>query len=422
MSIGIALTEDKLAMDKCVKCLRCYLVCPLTEAQGIAAETFVQAYRMCTTSGDDFRALTELCLDCGRCVMACPSNIPVPAVVLSVRSELRRKYGPSASDRFLERSPGFSRVGAAVPFAANFALRNSVVRSALQGAAGISARHKLPPLRRGRPLRRRASGPAVGPGAGPRVGPAFGPVAGRLDRKVWYFTGCAVDYMDEQGVGEATAAILDRAGFDWDVAPHTCCGIVKILHGNVGGAKRDAARNLDYLAPLAEQGGLIVTSCPTCGLALRENYPRLLETAAARSVAAATVDLFELLDLAGEKGALPPTSVGAAKAAAYHHPCHLAAQGVSRQNVLRVLERVGGLTLSNIEDGCCGSGGTDGFKKDKFDVSVMAGSPLAEEIRGSGSSLVITSCLACQLQLSQNCHLEAVHPAVVLAGALGKAR
>jgi glycerol-3-phosphate dehydrogenase subunit C len=70
------------------------------------------------------------------------------------------------------------------------------------------------------------------------------------------------------------------------------------------------------------------------------------------------------------------------------------------------------------EDGCCGIGGTFGFKAKNRMVSDGVGGPLFESIRNSGARVVITECPTCKIQISQGTGLRVFHPVELLRDAV----
>ncbi len=63
---------------------------------------------------------------------------------------------------------------------------------------------------------------------------------------------------------------------------------------------------------------------------------------------------------------------------------------------------------------CCGISGTYGFKKEKYDLSKAIGKPLFDAIKASETSLVITDCGTCKLQIEQEAGVFVKHTAQVL--------
>ena len=89
---------------------------------------------------------------------------------------------------------------------------------------------------------------------------------------VVYYPGCFANYWDPQ-IGRAVVHILESNGFQVIVPKHQCCGIARIGYGDFNGARKEAAKLVDELSALIELGYDIVTACPSCSLAIKEEHP-----------------------------------------------------------------------------------------------------------------------------------------------------
>ena len=155
----------------------------------------------------------------------------------------------------------------------------------------------------------------------------------------------------------------------------------------------------------------IVYSAPSCGLALVEDYPRLLGTPQSELLARHVRDLhayvLEILEAdATLRARLRPVPLRVT----YHNPCHLQARGMGEE-VVRLLRLIPGVEVVPIgEDHCCGIAGTFGMKEKNFDQSLRMGRPLFESIARTGARVVATGCGTCKIQIEQGSDLPVVHP------------
>ena len=107
------------------------------------------------------------------------------------------------------------------------------------------------------------------------------------------------------------------------------------------------------------------------------------------------------------------------RSAVYHAPCHLKAAGNRAMDCRRkLLKRIPGLKVDNIDRGCCGMGGTYGLKARSFQASISIGQDLFEAIEASDTELVITDCPACKMQIEHGTGRKVSHPVTVLEQAL----
>ena len=95
----------------------------------------------------------------------------------------------------------------------------------------------------------------------------------------------------------------------------------------------------------------------------------------------------------------------------YHIPCHLKVLGealVGRR--LDMLKTIPGISMTPLNSGCCGMGGTFGVKKSTFDISMEIGKPLFENVLASNADKTATDCPTCTMQIQQGTGQLPVHP------------
>jgi Fe-S oxidoreductase len=217
-------------------------------------------------------------------------------------------------------------------------------------------------------------------------------------------------------VGQAAVQVLERSGVRVDVVYGRCCGMPFTDVGDLDSARRNARANVDDLLPHVEAGGLVVAPGPSCSLMLKEEYPRLLESDAARRVAEATRDLMEhVYDLARAK-VLSRDFEKTVGTVAYHAPCHLRAQNVGfrSRDVLRlVADEV------HLIDACSGVDGTWGMQARFHDESMKVAAKLLGEVERAAPDHVATDCPLSALRIEEGTGRKAVHPIVLLRAAYG---
>ena len=233
-------------------------------------------------------------------------------------------------------------------------------------------------------------------------------------RQVAYFYGCYVNFFGAEGEGEAALKVMEKNNVEVILPRQRCCGIPAISSGNVDAAKKDIAYNLKHLYEAVREGCDIVTGCPSCGIALKEDYPRILSTPTALLVSQKAFDIHEYLWLLYNEGEMNANFKPSNKTVVFHVPCHLKAQEIgSLQQCLVGL--IPGITIKNITDSCCGMGGTFGLKKKNYDLSLAIGEKLFNEIKEASADYVVTSCGACKMQISQATSAKVISPIELLA-------
>ena len=244
--------------------------------------------------------------------------------------------------------------------------------------------------------------------------------AGKPRGKAAYFYGCATDFLFA-GVGEATVKALSRAGYEVHI-PHgqVCCSIPVFMSGNYEMALPNIMHNIDLLG--SGPWDIVVVDCATCGLAFKQEYPRVLEAlgkdpAPARLLSERTFDVTQLLcDLPVKRSA----RVGEDKKpvrVTYHDPCHLAKGQNIREEPRRILEGSPHLEFVEMDqaDGCCGGGGAFQFDHPRI-ASLITGRKIDDVVQ-TGSQVVATGCPSCRLTLRRGLKGRSVrvcHPVELL--------
>ncbi len=237
-----------------------------------------------------------------------------------------------------------------------------------------------------------------------------------MNRKVVYYHGCFVNYFDQK-TGRAVVRILEKNRFKVEVPDLVCCGFPLFNSGNIDDAKKRAKRLVSDLKNYVDRGFEIVYSCPTCGYSLKEMFPVLLETQAARLVSEKTNLLSTYLLALHRAGKLNTAFRETPMKVAYHTPCHLRSQDLSTAS-LELMSLIPGIELNYLDRGCCGMGGTWAFRsKQQQDISEKVGEELFGEIREKNPQVVTTDCPACQIQIARFTNRggdQVLHPVRIL--------
>jgi glycerol-3-phosphate dehydrogenase subunit C len=233
-------------------------------------------------------------------------------------------------------------------------------------------------------------------------------------KKIVYYPGCAVMFWEPE-IGKAAVRILERNGFEVLIPKHQCCGVAKASYGNFKAARRDASKLVDELHKFVKQGYDVLTACPSCNLAIKEEHPFLLKTEKSMEVAEKTYFFSEYLNKLHAKGQLNTSFKQMSLTVAYHAPCHLKAQGLGEESV-KLLSLVPGLKVIDIDRGCCGMSGTAGFKRRYYESSMTIGQSVFERVKELNVKLVATDCAGCEMQIGHGVDggIEVTHPLIIL--------
>jgi FAD/FMN-containing dehydrogenase/Fe-S oxidoreductase len=210
-------------------------------------------------------------------------------------------------------------------------------------------------------------------------------------------------------IGVAAVQVLERSGFGVNVVKPGCCGRPLISQGLLAEARGNAATLVEALYPAASRGEKILFLEPSCLSAAKEDVPSLLrgeQQARARVVASACV-LFEefaaQLDLPLRKG---PSKI------LVHGHCHQKSMGLLPAT-MKLLARVPGATVTDLDAGCCGMAGSFGYSRDHYNVSVaIANRKLLPAVREmQPGDVLVAPGTSCRQQVKDLGGKIALHPA-----------
>ena len=390
--------------DHCIKCNICNTVCPVSAVTDLFPGPKYegpqgQRFRAGVESDGSPDASLDYCSGCGLCTQACPEGVLIAEINSLARAKLiQDRGGLRLRDQLVCRPGVLGALTRPVAPLANLAMRNRLVRLALQRAIGLHRDAAMPhfspmSFRSWVRVHRRPKGAA---------------------RTVAYFHGCATQSFEPE-VGATLVRVLERNGMAVTVPRQGCCGLPLISNGDLDAAGGYARRLVRHLRGSAGDPGVIVANSTSCGMTLKAKYRELLrmEDPDTTAVSRAVYDICEfLLDL-HDRGRLD-TRFGHLRARAlYHPPCQLMAHGVGTP-ALDLLELVPGLEVELSRTGCCGTAGTYGTKVEKYQIAMDVGRPLFEQAAEARADFVVCDSETCRWHIAKSTGLPVYHPVQVL--------
>jgi glycerol-3-phosphate dehydrogenase subunit C len=391
--------------DICHQCRRCLPLCPSFPKLFELVDASEQ--EVAGLSRADFDAVNELCYHCKLCYNHCPYTPPhewdvdFPALMRRQQLSRAKRDGIPLARRLTTRTDLLGKVGSAAPVLMNFANTNGLSRWLMEKTVGID-REWVQPSYYAETLTRwfAKRGGARATGANGRA---------------VLFATCSVEYNDPLA-GRSAVQVLEHAGIAVSLCYERCCGMPFTDTGDLATAASYAERNVAALLPHVEAGAHVLVPGPSCSLMLKEEYPRLLRTDAARRVSEATRDLMEYLyDLAREKR-LPRDFSQPLGKVAYHAPCHLRHQKLGFR--ARDLLRLAGAEVTLV-DACSGVDGTWGMQARFHDASMQVAQGMLRRIEEAEPHHVATDCPLAALRIQEGSGRKAVHPVVLMRHAYG---
>lgn len=356
-------------------------------------------------TGDEFKAVADLCVHCHCCRLECPARVDVPRLMRESKGAYVAANGLSIAERAITRLDLLATLGGLIAPTTNWALGNRQMRWLLEKTLGIAQGRKLPRVASRSFLRRAARRRLTHPS---RHG----------GQKVLYFVDVYANYFDPQ-LAEALVAVLEHNRLSVYVHPgQKQAGMPSIACGELDRARRLAEHNVALLAESVRQGYHIVATEPAAALCLQHEYPQLVDDDDARLVAENSSEagsfLWNMHTLGNLQLDLNPLNL----TLGYHTPCHLRALrvGTPGKNLLRLIP---GLRVHGIESGCSGMAGTFGLSKKNYRSSLRTGLKLISRLRDPDIQAGVTECSACKIQMEQGTEKPTLHPITLLALSYG---
>jgi FAD/FMN-containing dehydrogenase/Fe-S oxidoreductase len=377
----------------------------------------------------------DLCLECKACKSECPTNVDMARLKAEFLDQYFRKNGLPFRNRMFGQVAKYARWGSHFPRAFNWLLRNPVSRWLNDKCFGIDRRRKAPALARRtffRQLRDLYS-----------KNEHFDLDAGEKDLKlltpdVLLFVDTFANFYEPEA---AWSAIRFLRSFGSRVVPAlpeklsssqadrpeglVCCGRPMISNGMLARAVEYARINLEKLYPWAETGKPIIACEPSCILTIKDDYPALLrgeERKKAETVASVCRTFEEyaeemLLRLDQDFGQWSPPAwmQNGPKRILVQAHCHQRSL-VGMTPLMRVLRRIPGAEVIDLDAGCCGMAGSFGYEKEHYEISRLVGEQrLFPAIHTAEADTVIAAPgFSCRMQIRHFTGRTALHPAEVL--------
>jgi Fe-S oxidoreductase len=208
--------------------------------------------------------------------------------------------------------------------------------------------------------------------------------------EVLYWVGCAAAVDPRlQKVARALVRVMNRAGVRFAVLgqEERCSGDVARRTGNEFHFRTLARENIETLRRYSVKR--IVSHCPHCVHALRNEYPALGGSYDVVHHSRFVLDLIE-------SGRLP-VNAKLARTLTYHDPCYLGRYGRDFDSPRSVLDRLGAprreMKRARERSFCCGAGGGHAFFEDEDDGNVNHNR--AREAIATGATTICTACPFC---------------------------
>ncbi len=386
----------------------------------------------------------DLCLECKACKSECPTNVDMARLKAEFLHQWHKKHGVPWRNWVFGNVASLSRWGIRFGSILNWLGRNRLARSLNEKLLGVDRRRSFPVLACNSPYRTTADGRSKKTGRRP-----FQLLEHAVP--VFLFPDTFMKFY-EPNLGQSLAELLLRSshiptpeGYRPDPVWSSkvlCCGRPLISNGLLSQATEHARQNVECLFDWASRGMPIVSSEPSCILTIKDDYPALLRgelRQKAEVVAAACQTFEEFMETTLASGvASAPRVQDACKDAARGAltqprsphalsfrpgPKRILVQGHCHQRslvgmapTLKLLRRIPGAEVIDLDAGCCGMAGSFGYEKEHYEISRLVGEQrLFPAIRQADpDTIIVAPGFSCRLQIKHFTGRTAVHPAELL--------
>jgi glycolate oxidase iron-sulfur subunit len=402
---------SEATVSKCGKCGLCLAVCPVhrllmeEQASPRARIQLIENYkRKKLPSSPYLKELINKCLMCGSCAANCPSGVDHYSQFMEMRQRMAKEHGDRleikglvyllAKEQRLQLAIGMAKLGRSIVpevFQKKYRLGNIPIRN-------------FPQLNK-KPFRSMVAEEI--------------PAKGKERGIVLYFTGCATNYIYDE-TGHATLELLTTMGYRVRIPRRqTCCSIPMLYHGGIEEARKNIEQNLQCFNE--SDITAIIVDCPTCGSALKHEFPAMMkkwgkDSGPAQAIGAKVADLMSFVYDRRDSLGIDEQKATAAGPVTYHAPCHLKNCFVPADRLLRELPFINFIEADDALD-CCGGGGT--FFYEYPEISTRMASKKIAGAKKTGARLWLTDCPVCRINLSGRLtaadNIGMLHPAHYLA-------
>lgn len=344
----------------------------------------------------------DLCLNCKRCEVACPSNVKIGDLIQSARLKYSSKK-PKLRDFMLANTDLLGSVATTMAPVVNFTLGLKPVKAVMEGMLAID-HHRTFPKYSGQKFETWFKRHAL------KKQEAY-------TKKVSYFHGCYANY-NYPKLAKDFVKIMNALGYGVNLLEkEKCCGVALISNGFKDQAVKQAELNLGSIRKAVGRGEPVLTTSSTCTFTMRDEYAHILEmdnSDVRNSIALATKFIYELVDAGKAKLVFKEDY---RKRIAYHTPCHMEKLGwaVYSTSLMRMIP---GVDFNMLDSQCCGIAGTYGFKKEHYNDSQKIGESLFRQIADLNVDMVATDCETCKWQIEMSAKVHVENPISIIADAL----
>src|SRR6266566_3309534 len=414
---------------RCIRCAACANICPPYQQVGGHAFGYIYSGAIGLVVTPFHHGLEQdagpqsLCVSCNACETVCPVEIPLPNLILDVRSRVvvanglpwlkKVIFGAMARPRLFDIAVRLFSVAQlpATRGSGYISTRKLGVMGMLPGVQAIAnlARWRSLPAFATKPLRDRVKGQL----SSSARGTTSQVNAEHPGLTVCYFAGCMIDRLFPE-MGEAAIKVLRVCGVQVTFPQkQNCCGLIALNSGDRVDCARMARQTITMLEQALEESkaDYIVGATTSCVVTLTQDYSRLFEDLQqqgwlqrARALAGKVMDFASFVDhiLLANGTKLPVRkrdSEGDAVIVTYHDSCQSINCLGLRSEARHIIQDVLGLELREMaqSDVCCGFGGSTSIEHAEVAERMMNNK--LNNAQSTGATVLVADNPGCLMHL-----------------------
>ncbi|HKF35603.1 MAG TPA: LUD domain-containing protein, partial [Ktedonobacteraceae bacterium] len=414
---------------RCIRCAACANICPSYQQVGGHAFGYIYSGAIGLVVTPFHHGLEadagpqSLCVSCNACETVCPVQIPLPNLILDVRSRVVEAkglpwlkkviFGAMARPRLFDIAVRFfSFAQFPLTQGSNYiSTRKLGILGRLPGVRAIAklARWRSLPAFATRPLRDRVKEQGLLPSksAASQSGTEHPGIT------VCYFAGCMIDRLYPE-MGEAAMKVLRACGVRVTFPQQqSCCGLIAMNSGDRADCATMARQTITALEQALEESkaDYIVGATTSCVVTLTQDYTRLFEDLQqqgwlqrARALAGKVMDFASFVEqvLLAQGTKLPVrdrAGTGDDVIVTYHDSCQSINCLGLRSEARHIIRDVLGLQLREMpqSDVCCGFGGSTSIEHG--DVSERILNNKLNNAESTGAMVLVADNPGCLMHL-----------------------
>ena len=398
----------KATSDECIKCGKCIPVCTIHQInpdEVTSPRGFIDllgAYQNGDLELDkNAKDIFESCFLCTACVEVCPNSLPTDMVIEEVRADIADKFGIAWFKKLfftLLRHRGLMDIMMKL----GYTFRTCGFKEDKK-RGGIIPRFPMPIIKSGRLL------PSLGKTSFLNSYPEKIENGGK--RRVAIFIGCLANY-NYTTIGDSLIEILEELNIDAFIPKEQlCCSAPAYFTGDFYTVETLSKKNIEYFESFIDDVEAIIIPEATCSAMIKHDWEIFFNNQNMQDWAYRASELNKKIFMATEwleqktdlKERLAKKGKSSLSTVTYHDACHAKkVQGIHKEP-RELLSQNYRLKEMSDSDRCCGFGGVT-MQTEKYHLAERAGVPKAKMIEETEADIVSAECSACRMQIGNSLH------------------